>query len=130
MIIFSIIVIIISISISITDDSNNDNDDNVNNNNIIIICIIIIIIIIIIVIIISSTRGTADLRTTVLDFGGFGSSRILLWGVEFSCPWGIFPEVLSQQVFSGGLFFSQTPLAPSEEWAVLFIPMRLPTKVL
>ena len=32
--------------------------------------------------------STASLRTKILDFRGFDSSRILMLRVEFSCPWG------------------------------------------
>ena len=33
--------------------------------------------------------ATANLRTKILNFKGFDSSRILILRVEFSCPWGI-----------------------------------------
>ena len=38
---------------------------------------------------ISEIDRTANLRTEIRDFRGFASSRILIQGVEFSCPSGI-----------------------------------------
>ena len=63
-------------------------DDNNNNNNIIIIIIIII-------------TATADLRTKILDFGGFDSGRVLMLRGESLLSIGSFPEILSQRILAG-----------------------------
>ena len=46
-------------------------------------------------------RDTAKLRTTILDFRGFDSSRILVLRGAIPMPMGDFPEVLSRRVFPG-----------------------------
>ena len=46
-------------------------------------------------------RDTAKLRTTILDFRGFDSSRILVLRGAILVPMGDFLEVLSRRVFAG-----------------------------
>ena len=45
--------------------------------------------------------STANLRTKILDFRGFGSSRIVILRVEIPRPIGSLPESLSQAILAG-----------------------------
>ena len=44
-------------------------------------------------------RRTVNLRTKILDFRGFGSSRILILRAGILMSMGNFPESLSQEIF-------------------------------
>ena len=48
-------------------------------------------------------RPTADLRTKILDFRGFDSSRILILRAGILMSIGSFSEMLSQQILAGNL---------------------------
>ena len=50
------------------------------------------------------TRTTANLRTKILDFTGFGSSRILVLRGGILMSIGSFPEILSQSNLSSREF--------------------------
>ena len=49
----------------------------------------------------SGNRHAANLRTRIMDFGGFGSSRILLLRGRILRPTGNFPESWSQRILVG-----------------------------
>ena len=77
---------------------------------IIIIIMIIVIVIIIIIIILVGLRSSAaaafhrlpaNLRTKILDFGGFDSSRILIVREGIPRSIGNFPGILSQRILVG-----------------------------
>ena len=47
------------------------------------------------------TQGTANLRSKILDFRGFDSSRVLILRGGIPRPKGVFPESLSQAILAG-----------------------------
>ena len=66
-----------------------------------------------------AVAATATLRTKILDFRGFGSSRIFIQRSAILMSMGNFPEVLSQQILAGRILVGrlgvQLPPRPCPE---------------
>ena len=50
---------------------------------------------------VNNNTRTVNLRTKILDFGGFDSSRILILGGGIPMSIGDFPEIASRQILAG-----------------------------
>ena len=55
----------------------------------------------------AAPAATANLRTKILDFRGFDSSRILILSGGILVSIGDFPESLSQQILAGRILVGQ-----------------------
>ena len=57
----------------------------------------------------ASADATVNLRTKILDFGGFDSSRILILRGGILMAIGNFPDIVSQRILAVTGFSGETP---------------------